>query len=47
MSSFTINDGGHTWRDHLYRKGSPGKASQEIDATELMWEFFQEFSLEP
>jgi polyhydroxybutyrate depolymerase len=44
---YTIADGGHTWPG-----GSPlpewiaGKTSQEIDATQLMWEFFQEFSLE-
>ena len=45
---YTIADGGHTWPG-----GSPlperitGKTTQEIDATALMWEFFQEFSLEP
>lgn len=45
---YTIADGGHTWPG-----GSPlperitGKTSQEIDATELMWDFFQEYSLEP
>ena len=42
---YTIADGGHTWPG-----GSPlpewitGKTSQEIDATALMWEFFQDFS---
>ena len=45
---YTIADGGHTWPG-----GSPlpewitGKTSQEIDATKLMWEFFQEYSLAP
>ena len=45
---YSIADGGHTWPG-----GSPlpewitGKTSQEIDATKLMWEFFQEYSLEP
>jgi len=45
---YTIADGGHTWPG-----GSPlpewitGKTSQEIDATALMWEFFQQYSLEP
>jgi polyhydroxybutyrate depolymerase len=44
---YSIADGGHTWPG-----GSPlpewiaGKTTQEIDATQLMWEFFQEFSLE-
>jgi polyhydroxybutyrate depolymerase len=44
---YSIADGGHTWPG-----GSPlpewiaGKTSQEIDATQLMWEFFQEFVLE-
>lgn len=43
---YTIADGGHTWPG-----GSPlpewitGKTTQEIDATELMWKFFQEYSL--
>ena len=43
---YTIADGGHTWPG-----GSPlpewitGKTTQEIDATRLMWEFFQEYSL--
>ena len=40
---YTIKDGGHTWPG-----GSPlperitGKTTQEIDATELMWDFFME-----
>lgn len=44
---YTIADGGHTWPG-----GSPlperitGKTSQEIDATALMWKFFQQYSLE-
>ncbi|MDT8382556.1 MAG: PHB depolymerase family esterase [Brevefilum sp.] len=44
---YSIEDGGHTWPG-----GSPlperitGKTSQEIDATQLMWEFFQEFSID-
>jgi len=44
---YAIADGGHTWPG-----GSPlpewitGKTSQEIDATKLMWEFFQQYSLE-
>jgi len=44
---YTIADGGHTWPG-----GSPlperitGKTSQEIDATQLMWEFFQGFSID-
>ena len=44
---YTVLDGGHTWPG-----GSPlpewitGKTTQEIDATRLMWEFFQGFSIE-
>lgn len=44
---YTIADGGHTWPG-----GSPlpewitGKTSQEIDATQLMWAFFQDYSIE-
>ncbi len=44
---FSIEDGGHTWPG-----GSPlperitGKTSQEIDATRLLWEFFQRFSID-
>jgi len=43
---YTIADGGHTWPG-----GSPlpkwitGKTSQEIDATQLMWDFFKGYSL--
>ena len=43
---YTIADGGHTWPG-----GSPlpewitGKTTQEIDATGLMWKFFQQYSL--
>jgi polyhydroxybutyrate depolymerase len=45
---YTIRDGGHTWPG-----GSPlpewitGKTSEEIDATQLMWDFFQEYSQKP
>jgi len=44
---YTIEDGGHTWPG-----GNPlperitGKTSQEIDATQLMWEFFLRHPLE-
>lgn len=44
---YTIADGGHNWPG-----GTPlperitGKTSQEIDATALMWEFFQGHSIE-
>jgi polyhydroxybutyrate depolymerase len=44
---YTIADGGHTWAG-----GSPlpewitGKTSQEIDAAQTMWQFFQEYTLE-
>jgi polyhydroxybutyrate depolymerase len=44
---YSIEDGGHTWPG-----GSPlperitGKTSQEIDATRLMWGFFQGFSID-
>lgn len=44
---YSIEDGGHTWPG-----GNPlperitGKTSQEINATRLMWEFFERFSLE-
>ena len=44
---YTIADGGHTWPG-----GSPlpewitGKTSQEIDATRLMWEFFEGYTID-
>lgn len=46
VTFYAIDDGGHTWPG-----GSPlpkwitGKTSQEINATQLMWEFFREFSI--
>jgi poly(3-hydroxybutyrate) depolymerase len=42
-----IADGGHTWPG-----GSPlseritGKTSQAVDATQLMWDFFQDYEIE-
>ncbi len=45
---YTITGGGHTWPG-----GKPlpewltGATTTEIDATRLMWEFFQEHPLEP
>jgi polyhydroxybutyrate depolymerase len=42
---YTIDGGGHTWPG-----GTPipivGKTSRDIDATEEMWKFFQEFHLD-
>jgi len=45
---YTIADGGHTWPGgSALPEWITGKTSQEIDATQLMWEFFQEYFLEP
>jgi polyhydroxybutyrate depolymerase len=45
---YSIADGGHNWPGGTpLPKSITGKTTQEIDATALMWEFFQEFSLEP
>jgi len=39
---YTIADGGHTWPGgKALPEWITGKTSQEIDATRLMWEFFQ------
>ncbi len=44
---YSIEDGGHTWpRGALLPERITGKTSQEIDATRLMWEFFQGFSID-
>jgi len=45
---YSIADGGHNWPGgEPLPESITGKTTQEINATELMWEFFQEFSLEP
>jgi polyhydroxybutyrate depolymerase len=45
---YTIADGGHTWPGgSSLPEWITGKTSQEIDASKLMWEFFQEYSLAP
>ena len=41
---YTIQDGGHTWPGGWPIPGV-GKTSQDIDATEELWEFFQTFRL--
>ncbi len=43
---YTIADGGHTWPGgNPLPESITGKTSQEIDATRLMWQFFQQFQL--
>lgn len=42
---FAIDGGGHTWPGGWPVPGV-GKTSQDIDATEELWEFFQEYRLE-
>lgn len=40
---YTIADGGHTWPGgNPLPEGITGKTTQEIDATQLMWDFFLE-----
>ena len=40
---YTISDGGHTWPGGSdLPEGITGKTTHEINATRLMWEFFQE-----
>jgi polyhydroxybutyrate depolymerase len=44
---YSIADGGHNWPGGTpLPKWITGKTSQEIDATQLMWKFFQDYSLE-
>ena len=40
---YTINGGGHTWPGGLQYLAALviGKTSRDIDATQLMWEFFE------
>ena len=42
---YTIEDGGHTWPGGLPIPGL-GKTSRDIDATEELWRFFQQYRLE-
>ncbi len=44
---YTVNGGGHTWPggDEL-PKWLTGHTNQDINATEIMWEFFSKFSLD-
>ena len=38
---FTIKGGGHTWPGHDLPIGFLGKATKDISATDLMWDFFE------
>ena len=44
---YRINNGGHTWPDgqQYSPPGLIGNVTRDINANELMWEFFQRYSL--
>jgi polyhydroxybutyrate depolymerase len=39
---YTIEDGGHTWPGGPWLPGV-GKTTHDVDATEEMWRFFQNY----
>jgi poly(3-hydroxybutyrate) depolymerase len=41
----TVSDGGHTWPGTPNPSTGNGNTTQEINASSLMWPFFQEFQL--
>ena len=43
---YSVNGAGHTWPGGWPIPGGLGKTNKDIDATEVMWRFFQGFSLE-
>jgi polyhydroxybutyrate depolymerase len=38
---YAITGGGHTWPGRQHASGFLGKATRDISANDLMWEFFQ------
>ena len=42
---YSIKGGGHTWPGHELPFGFLGKATKDISATDLMWDFFQKHPL--
>ncbi len=47
---YRVNGGGHTWPGTnetiaTFLEGSLGKTTQDVDASELMWDFFKRFQL--
>jgi polyhydroxybutyrate depolymerase len=43
---YTVGGAGHTWPGGWPIPGGLGKTNKDVDATEEMWRFFQEYSLE-
>jgi polyhydroxybutyrate depolymerase len=43
---YTVGGAGHTWPGGWPIPGGLGKTSKDIDATEELWNFFQEYRLE-
>jgi polyhydroxybutyrate depolymerase len=39
---YTVDGGGHTWPDGTARARQFGRTCRDIDATELIWQFFQQ-----
>jgi polyhydroxybutyrate depolymerase len=49
VAFYTIEDGGHTWAGTTFRQPSHGagnKVSQDINASQAMWQFFVQYRLD-
>ena len=44
---YRVSNGGHTWPGSSGPPHGPGLVTQEIDASRIMWEFFEDFRLPP
>jgi polyhydroxybutyrate depolymerase len=44
---YRVSNGGHTWPGSNGPPHGPGLVTQEIDASRIMWDFFEDFRLPP
>ena len=44
VDHYTVRGGGHTWPGSLSFAAGLGRTAQDIVATSLMWQFFQNFA---
>jgi polyhydroxybutyrate depolymerase len=45
VEAYLIEDGGHTWPGSPLVSGRGAVTNQDIDASELIWQFFARFEL--
>jgi polyhydroxybutyrate depolymerase len=43
---YTVNGGGHTWPDSPYPRPAHGPTTHNLDATETVWQFMQNYRLQ-